>query len=230
MSLFKANREKSVEGNAKVVANVGKPGVYQFSLTGLERSSKFVKKDEPEADTLNVNFAVVKALDVPRVANPAELKGKQHTDVIDFSLNHDTKSREEVLQTKLERVAHILSKVGVDKGLVYDTAEKAVAKLKDWKDYDAQAMIDALVALYTPEMAKKTFFGKVMGSVFNGGAVPAPICGFVGYNGFLNAETEPSFNAKERSLINDYYGLLEGQTPSSEGGNGGGGSQPQGAF
>lgn len=225
---IKTNRE--INDGAKVVSNIGKPGIYKFAVVSAEPSSKFVKKDDPEAPTLNLTVKVVQALDVPKVSDDKkpELIGKLHTDVIDLSLESKDKTREEMWNNKTGRVAHILTKVGVSKDAVLDAADAALAKLKSWDDYtEANAVLfaEGVKALLTDEVKKKTFYGKVVGSVFNG----KPVCGFQGFNGFAT-DVESSFKADERQKINDYYASMEGQTPSAEGAPSGASAAQGGAF
>jgi hypothetical protein len=79
--------------------------------------------------------------------------------------------------------------------------------------------------LLTDDCKKKTGFGKVSGSVFQGNAQ----CNFAGFLGFYTEE-EPTFNTKERQAINEYYAALDGQVPSMEGVPSTGGNQGGSAF
>jgi len=225
--MFKINKEQSTEGNVKIVANIGAPGIYKMQVVDIQPSTKFKGKDKDDAPTINITFKVVQVIDVPKKDEhfTRTLIGKLHTDIIDLSLESTSETAETMFNNKLARIKHILKKAGISAEAINDAIEPVLKKMgKDgvWSPNDFTAAIQPLL---TDDCKKKTGFGKVSGSVFNGNAQ----CNFAGFLGFYTEE-EPTFNTKERQAINEYYAALDGQVPSMEGVPSTGGNQGGSAF
>jgi len=225
--MFDIKKDQAIEGNVKVVANVGAPGIYRMQVTGIEASTKFKGKDKEDAPTANITFKIVQVVDVPKKdeAHAKALVGKLHTDVIDLSLESTSETQDTMFNNKLARIKHILKKAGITPESIDAAIEPALKKMKKEGAWDAVAFVDAIKPLLTDEGKKKVAFGKVSGSVFQGNAQ----CNFSGFLGFYTEE-EPTFTSKERQQINEYYAALDGQVPSAEGAPSNGGHTGGSAF
>jgi len=225
--MFDIKKDQATEGNAKVVANVGAPGIYKMQVVDIQPSTKFKGKDKDDAPTANITFKVVQVVDVPRKEESKwkELIGKLHTDVIDLSLESTSETQDVMFNNKLARIKHILKKAEVTPEAIDAAIEPALKKMKKDGNWDAAAFVAAIQPLLTDDCKKKVAFGKVSGSVFQGAAQ----CNFSGFLGFYTEE-EPTFTTKERQAINEYYAALNGQTPSEEGAPSNGGHTGGSAF
>lgn len=225
--MFKINKEQSTEGNVKIVANIGAPGIYKMQVVDIQPSTKFKGKDKDDAPTMNITFKVVQVIDVPKKDEhfTRTLIGKLHTDIIDLSLESTSETEDKMFNNKLARVKHILKKAGITPESIDAAIEPALKEMKKQAAWNPVAFVDAIKPLLTDECKKKVAFGKVSGSVFQG----TPQCNFSGFLGFYTEE-EPTFTAKERQQINEYYAALDGQVPSMEGVPSTGGNQGGSAF
>jgi len=225
--MFNINKEQAIESSNKVVSNIGAPGIYKMQVVDIYPSTKFKGKDKDDAPTMNITFKVVQVVNVPRKdeAFAKSLIGKLHTDVIDLSLESTSETEDKMFNNKLARVKHILKKAGITPESIDAAIEPALKEMKKQGAWDSVAFVNAIQPLLTDEGKKKVAFGKVLGSVFQGNAQ----CNFSGYLGFYTEE-EPTFIAKERQNINEYYAALDGQVPSSEGAPSNGGNTGGSAF
>lgn len=214
--MFKINKDQATESNVKVVSTQV-PGIYKMQVVGIENGSKFKGKDKPEAPTMDIAFKIVDVIDVPKQDEPKKLIGKIHTDVIDLSLESDKDTKETVFNNKLARVKHILKKAGIAEDAIDAAIEPVLTAMGKKNEWQPAAIVDAIKPLLTEEGKKKTAFGKITGSVYQG----TPNAQFSGFLGFYTLE-EPKFTAKERQAINEYYLALEGATPSADAPAGGG--------
>ena len=225
--MFNINKEQSTEGNVKVVANIGAPGIYKMQVNGIEASTKFKGKDKDDAPTMNITFKVVQTVDVPRKddVHTKALVGKFHTDVIDLSLESTSETQDTMFNNKLARIKHILKKADITPEAIDAAIEPALKAMKKEGAWNPVAFVEAIKPLLTDDAKKKVAYGKVSGSVFQGN----PQCNFSGFLGFYTTE-EPTFTAKERLAINEYYAALNGQVPSAEGAVSNGGAHDNSAF
>lgn len=197
--MFKASENLNTEGNKQIITR--EPGIYQVKLEKIEAGSKRAGKDEPEIPTLDVTVKVVKVNQLhDKTIDAASIVGKSHTDQIKLDI-----TTQDDFNKKVGRIAHILTKAGIDK------ADILAVGFDPSKPDKYQA---AIAALFDPAKHNKVFNFKVIGNVYSGAAfTQAP-----GYLGFATEQgEEQKFSSQEIKGNNAYYAALNGQTPSAEG-------------